>query len=107
MFKWKVSKQFDSTAKGRPVVAEALEQRRMLSTVSVNTAAPLQTIESIGGNYCLGQFTGYVKDAVGQYTLDNLNPKMIRVPLFVAEWEPTNDNSDSNSINWSGFHDSG
>src|SRR5687767_8800107 len=88
-------------------LAEPLETRRMLATVSVNTAAPLQTIESLGGNYALGQFSGFVQDSVGKYTLANLNPKMVRVHLPVAEWEPANDNSDSNSINMAGFKDSG
>src|SRR6185295_18228621 len=90
-----------------PTFVERLEQRTLLSTVTVNTAAPLQTIQSIGGNYALGQFSGYVQDNVGKYTLAHLNPKMVRVQLPITEWEPANDNSSSSSFNWAGFKDSG
>src|SRR5437868_10987491 len=90
-----------------PKMIEALEPRTLLSTVTVNTNAPQQTIQSLGGNYALGQFTGFVQDNVGKYTLTNLKPKDVRVQLPVTEWEPTNDNSSSSSFNWAGFKDTG
>src|SRR3954468_20917480 len=92
---------------GAKSFVEPLENRQMLSTVAVFPTSPLQTIESLGGNYALGQFTGQVTDTIGDYTLKNLNPKMIHVPLFLPEREPANDNANPSSVNAAGFKDSG
>lgn len=86
---------------------EKLESRTLLATVNVNQLSTQQTIQSLGGNYAVGQFQGVVQDSVGRYTLTNLKPKDVRVQLPVAEWEPANDNTSSSSFNWANFKDTG
>src|SRR4051812_42133851 len=86
---------------------QPLEPRTMLASITINTSSPLQTIESMGGNYALGQFAGSVNDTIGDYTLSHLNPKMVRTYIPVSDFEPANDDSSSGSFNWANFKDSG
>ncbi|MBV8782451.1 MAG: hypothetical protein JO353_13730, partial [Phycisphaerae bacterium] len=90
--------------------AERLEARRLLSTVTVNTANIHQTIIGIGGDYALGAitgpYTGIAQDAVGEATLQYLSPTEARVGLPLAQWAPTNDQGQG-SPTWSGYQDNG
>jgi O-glycosyl hydrolase len=92
----------------RPTL-EALEHRRLLATVTLDMNQPWQTIDSIGGNYCRANFAHYVgaQEAIGQYTVDHLDPRIVRVPIIFKQWEPTNDNADPAAINMAGFTDTG
>jgi O-glycosyl hydrolase len=73
------------------------------ATISVDTGTLRQTIVGIGGNYAIGKSD----TAIGKYTLNNLNPKHIRVKMDLNAWEPYNDNGDQGSFNWPSFKDSG
>ncbi|MFA4817182.1 MAG: hypothetical protein WC608_00470 [Parcubacteria group bacterium] len=80
-----------------------LAESSFAADVSVNQNNVRQKIQGLGGNYAFDQSGS----AVGQYTLNNLKPAHIRVEIKLAEWEPTNDNSDSNNFNWSAFQNAG
>jgi O-glycosyl hydrolase len=73
------------------------------ATISVDTGTSRQTIAGIGGNYAFDKSD----TAIGKYTLNNLNPKHIRVEMDLNAWEPDNDNGDPGSFNWTSFKDSG
>lgn len=88
--------------KHRPVV-ESLENRQLLSTVAYDFSKTAQTIDAIGGNYAKAPFYEEANDAIGQYTLDNLKPGAVRVPILLSQWEAANDNSDPNVKNDSAF----
>src|SRR5687767_12553937 len=77
-------------------VAEQLEARYMLATVTVDTSQAFQTVRAIGGNYAMGRHTGsaLVNDGVGRYTLDHLSPGRARVGIPLRAWEPVNDDAD-------------
>jgi hypothetical protein len=58
--------------------------------VSVNMGQVRQTMVGLGGNYCKGRF-GQTEpnDAVGRYTLENLNVAHARVGIPLERWTPT------------------
>src|SRR5881394_669030 len=88
---------------------ESLEARLLCAAVTVNTRAPAQTIAGIGGNYAAGRYGAISSpnDNVGTYNLNNLSPTHTRIGIPLLNWEASNDNSDPNTFNWSGFSDSG
>ena len=80
-----------------------VQSNAVAATITVNTGATRQTISGIGGNYAFDQSDS----PVGKYTLNNLNPKHVRVEMYISEWEPVNDNGDPNGFNWTSFKDVG
>src|SRR5687767_11551911 len=93
---------------GGAMAFEPLERRTMLASVAYDVSQTFQTIDSLGGNYSRAPFQDYpANDAIGQYTLDHLKPGIVRVPMFLKDWEPTNDDADAGTRNWAGFHDAG
>ena len=90
-----------------PTDIERLEPRLCLAaTIAVNTSQTAQTIQALGGNYAIGKLgssTKPVNDAVGNYTLANLQPKETRIGIPLKAWEPVNDDSDPTHINFAGF----
>lgn len=75
----------------------------LAATVTVDTATTRHTIAGIGGNYCFDKSD----TAVGNHTLNNLNPKHVRVEMDLRRWEPFNDDGDPDIISWSSFKDAG
>ena len=73
----------------------------LAATVTVEKNVLHQRIEGIGGNYAFSQSGS----TVGQYTLDNLNPRHARVEMDLIEWEPNNDDGNPSNFNWSTFQD--
>ncbi|MBE0672995.1 MAG: hypothetical protein IH588_20645, partial [Anaerolineales bacterium] len=67
------------------------------------TGAIRQTIVGIGGNYAFDKSD----TALGKYTLNNLNPRHVRVEMDLWQWEPVNDNGDPGTTNWTSFKDIG
>src|SRR5687768_12512917 len=82
---------------------ESLEPRKLLAAVTYDFSKTAQTIESIGGNYAKAPFYDNANDAIGQYTLDNLKPGVVRVPMLLSQWEAVNDNADPSSQNAAAF----
>lgn len=72
------------------VVAEATPLGT--ATVAVNLRQTRQTIVGIGGNFCKGRF-GQTEpnDAVGRFTLENLNVAHARVGIPLEKWAPNPD----------------
>jgi hypothetical protein len=66
-----------------------------------------QTIEDLGGNYCMASYSPKAQDAVGEYLLDTLKPEYVRVPMPLNKWEPVNDNANPRKMNKKAFHDDG
>jgi len=55
-------------------------------------------LHGFGGNYCFG-----IESPVAAYTLENLRHAWARTEMTLAEWEPENDNADSEQVNWEYF----
>ncbi|HWB52898.1 MAG TPA: hypothetical protein VG722_01855, partial [Tepidisphaeraceae bacterium] len=94
-------------ARVRPIDIESLEQRLCLAaSITLDLGQTQQTIQGLGGNYARGKYGDFYvesNDKIGQYTLANLHPQSARVGIPLRGWEPANDNSDPNTINWAGF----
>ncbi len=86
---------------------ESLERRTLMASIAVDLSSPEQTIKGIGGTYTQSAFRDYAQDAVGQFNLDTLDPRYVRVAIPINQWEPINDNADPNVTNSLGFKDSG
>lgn len=75
--------------------------------ITIDESKVFQTIEDLGGNYCMASYTANAQDAVGEYTLDTLKPEYVRVPMPLHKWEPVNDNADPGKIDEKAFRDEG
>ncbi|MDX1933338.1 MAG: hypothetical protein SFU56_12085 [Capsulimonadales bacterium] len=59
------------------------------ATVTVNPTVRKQVMAGFGGNYCQARYGSTEKiDAIGQYTLDNLQVAVARVGLPLNYWAP-------------------
>ncbi len=76
-------------------------------TVAIRLDQTAQRIQGMGGNYPDSRMGWIPQDAVGQLLLDTLKPTQVRIGLPMMKWEPTNDNADPMTINWSGLRDQG
>lgn len=57
-------------------------------TVAVDMAKTRQTMEAFGGNFCQGRFgRSEPNDAVGRYTLENLNVRHARIGIPLQFWQ--------------------
>ncbi len=91
---------------GRSFILESLERRTLCAAIVVNTSQTAQTIAGLGGDYARAKYGDFFiesDDTVGQYNLANLAVKHARIGIPLRGWEPTNDNSDLNTINMAGF----
>jgi len=84
------------------------------TSVVVDFKTKRQVMEGIGGNFAKNRMRGtaitteYGKnDPIGEYCLEHLNPHYVRVGIPIVDFEPENDNSDANSINFAAFYDDG
>jgi hypothetical protein len=96
-----------------------LESATSTSVSAITSSAPVgatvfiylnqgyQTMEGVGGNYPDGRYGWDPQDAVGEYTLNHLNPTHVRIGIPIIAWEPTNDNANPNSFDWNRFNDAG
>lgn len=80
--------------------------------IEIDPATTTHTVSGFGGAF--GHFFSKTRaddlgayDAVARETLAGLRPTHIRVGAELVDWEPANDNDDSQQINWDGFRDEG
>ncbi len=72
-------------------------------TVTVDATKRYQQFLGFGGNYTQVQYTEKAQDAIGQYTLENLHPEWVRIPVPLDMWEPVNDNGKADVMDMKGF----
>ena len=83
-----------------PGMAEAQQD------ITVDLSSEYQTMDGTGGN-AYGFITGSNwSPKVLDMIINDLTVSHIRFRSAINQWEPSNDNSDPFSINWSGFNDS-
>jgi O-glycosyl hydrolase len=85
---------------------EPLERRVLCASIAVNLSQTYQTIAGMGGNYARAKYGDFFiesNDKVGQYTLNNLQPKHARIGIPLRGWEASNDDAIPTSMNMVGF----
>lgn len=73
--------------------------------IDVDLGDEQQTMDGVGGNaygFILG--SSWSPEVLNKIVND-INVTHVRIRSFIDLWEPANDNSDPESINWSGFKD--
>jgi O-glycosyl hydrolase/ankyrin repeat protein len=83
---------------------EKLEERRLLSTVAINTNTQYQTLEGFGAainaDYMMFEYQQpWFYDRVA----NELGASAVRIPILPT-FEPNNDNNDPNTFDWSKFN---
>lgn len=76
-------------------------------TLFVEPRITHQTIKDVTGGNFINVFSGTTDptEAVSQYNLAHLPVRVARVRMTLEDWEPVNDDEDSNHIAWDSFQD--
>ena len=77
------------------------------ANIRIDCNVTFQTMVDIGANYCNASYTKSAVDEVGNFTLDNLKPRYVRVSIPVKHWEPEDRGDMGQIIDWDRFNDSG
>jgi O-glycosyl hydrolase len=79
-------------------------------TVLVMPEQPQQTVREVAGGsfvYRFSKLDDGAPDPIGAYNLNNLDVRYARFEIYLAGWEPTNDNDDAHTTNMEAFQDTG